>query len=274
MESKVITALITPLKNHAVDFDGLKENILYQIESGVDSLLVLGTTGEGATLSDQERRAVIETAVNLKQIPVMVNVGDISTEKTIQKAREAEQLGADVLLVIAPYYCRPSQTGLAAHFEAVARSTTLPILLYNHPKRTGVEISLETLIRLYQEENIIGIKDASGSIPYVASIRSALPDFELYAGDDLLSIPYQAIGAKGVISVLSNLLPLEMTELTVEKYFELIPLMEASQIETNPVPIKAMMNRAGMAAGEVRMPLAPLSPIHQGKIEELMGAYV
>lgn len=274
MESKVITALITPLKNHAVDFEGLKENILFQMESGVDALLVLGTTGEGATLSDEERRAVIEMAESLKEIPLIVNVGDISTEKTIQKAKEAEELGADTLLVIAPYYCRPSQEGLVRHFEAIARSTTLPILLYNHPKRTGVEISLETIICLYQEENIVGIKDASGSIPYVASIRHALPDFEVYAGDDLLSLPYQAIGAKGVISVLSNLFPSEMTQLTSESYQKLFPLMEASQIETNPVPIKAMMNYSGLAAGEVRAPLAPLSPENEEKIQALMVAHV
>lgn len=274
MESKVITAVITPLKNGRVDHEGLRQNLLFQMESGVDGLLVLGSTGEGATLSDEERRGVIETAAEIKKIPLMVNVGDVSTEKTIQKALEAESLGADLLLVIAPYYCRPSEEGLARHFETVAKSTRLPILLYNHPKRAGIEISLKTVLRLSTIKNIIGIKDASGSIPYVASIKHALPKFELYAGDDLLFLPYQAVGAGGVISVLSNLLPNEMVHLNQENFPKLFPLMEASQIETNPVPIKAMMNLSGMAAGEVRAPLAPLSQENKEKIEALMGAYV
>ena len=274
MELALITALITPMKNGEVDFEGFQENLDFQRGKGIKGLLVLGTTGEGATLTHRERLALIKMAASSKEGPLMVNVGDISTEKTIQKGQEAEDLGADSLLVIAPYYCRPSKEGLARHFEAVASSTSLPILLYNHPKRTGVEISLETVIRLSKKENIIGIKDASGSIPYVASIRKALPDFELYAGDDLLSLPYQAMGGKGVISVLSNLFPEEMSQLTKESYQRLIPFMEASQIETNPVPIKAMMNLSGRKAGEVRAPLAPLAHENQKKIEELMAAYV
>lgn len=268
--STIITALITPIKNGEIDLDGFRENLLFQMEGGVDSLLVLGTTGEGATLSGDERRKIIETAVEMKKIPLMVNVGDISTEKTIQKASEAEELGADVLLVIAPYYCRPSQEGLSRHFEAVAAKTNLPIILYNHPKRTGVEIGLETLQRLSKKKNIIGIKDASGSISYAASVRHALPNFQLFAGDDILSLPYQAIGATGVISVLSNLLPYVMTHVNEEQYRRLVPLMEGSAIETNPVPIKAMMNLSGLPAGEVRLPLVPLSSENEERIKKLL----
>ncbi|MCB1081830.1 MAG: 4-hydroxy-tetrahydrodipicolinate synthase [Chlamydiia bacterium] len=266
-----ITALVTPLKNGTVDVEGLQQNLSYQSESGVDGLLILGTTGEGATLSHAERLSVIRAAASEKTLPLIVNVGDISTEATIQKAVEAEKEGADALLIIAPYYARPSQEGLARHFEAIAKKTSLPILLYNHPKRTGVTIEIKTLIRLAAQKNIIGIKDASGSIPYAAAIRSSLPDFLLFAGDDLLSLPYQAIGAKGVISVLSNLFPQEMATLTEESYHRLIPFMELSQVETNPVPIKAMMNLAGLPAGEIRAPLAPLAIENEEKIKQVMG---
>lgn len=271
--SRIITALITPIKNGKIDLEGFRENLLFQIEGGVDSLLVLGTTGEGATLSDEERIEIIEAAVAIKKIPLMVNVGDISTQKTIQKALEAEKLGADSLLVIAPYYCRPTQEGLTCHFEAVAERTTLPIILYNHPKRTGVEIKLETLRRLSKKKNIIGIKDASGSISYAASIRHALPDFQLFAGDDILSLPYQAIGATGLISVLSNLLPHAMTQMDEELYRKMFPLMEGSSIETNPVPIKTMMNLSGLPAGEVRLPLVPLSSQNKERIKKLLTEF-
>lgn len=271
MAFEVITALITPFKEGKVDLDGFRHNLLFQMESGIQGLLVLGTTGEGATLSDLERKMVIEEAARLKQVPLMVNIGEISTEKTIQRGLEAEALGADILLVIAPPYCRPSQEGLYRHFAAVAAATQLPIVLYHHPKRTGVDIALETVLRLAERENIIGIKDASGSIPYVGSIRRALPGFQLYAGDDLLSLPYYAIGGKGVISVLSNLLPDAMCRLSEASYFKLFPLMEFSQIETNPVPIKAMMNRAGLPAGEVRLPLAPLALENAEKMDVVMG---
>ncbi|MCB1116383.1 MAG: 4-hydroxy-tetrahydrodipicolinate synthase [Chlamydiia bacterium] len=266
-----ITALVTPLKNGTVDLDGLKQNLIYQSEACVDGLLVLGTTGEGATLSHAERLSVIRAAASEKTLPLIVNVGDISTEATIQKAVEAEKEGADALLIIAPYYVRPSQDGLARHFEAIAKKTSLPILLYNHPKRTGVTIEIKTLVRLAAQKNIIGIKDASGSIPYAAAIRSALPDFLLFAGDDLLSLPYQAIGAKGVISVLSNLFPQDMATLTAGSYHRLISFMELSQVETNPVPIKAMMNLAGLPAGEIRAPLAPLAIENEEKIKQVMG---
>lgn len=272
--SGTITALVTPFKEGKLDEQGLRENIWFQIEEGIDALLILGTTGEGATLSAEEQKKVIQIAAQEKRVPVIVNVGDVSTARTIEKVKMAETFGADGLLIIAPYYNRPSQEGLAQHFETIANETSLPIILYNHPKRTGVDLSLELLERLSTKKNIIGIKDASGSIRYAAQIRNRLPNFHLFAGDDLISLPLLAIGASGLISVLSNLMPLKVCEMVKNQdqtlYKELFPFMDASQIETNPVPIKAMMELAKLPAGKPRLPLASLTFQHQQIIKELI----
>ena len=273
--SGTITALITPFKEGALDEEGLRKNIRFQIASGIDALLLLGTTGEGTALSSQERARVIEISAEEKQVPILVNVGEVSTDQTLERVRQAEALGADGLLVIAPYYVFPSQEGLALHFEKVAQATSLPILLYHHPKRTGVEFSMELLVRLANQKNIIGMKEASGSIPYAANLRHVLPDFLLFAGDDLLSLPLLSIGATGLISVLSNLLPNEMGKLVKDReaflYRELFPLMRGAFIETNPVPIKAMMELMDLPAGDPRLPLAKLSPDNHRAIQTLLS---
>lgn len=272
--SGTITALVTPFKEGRLDEQGLRENIWFQIEEGIDALLVLGTTGEGAVLSTEEQKKVIQIAIEEKKVPIIVNAGDLSTVRAIEKVREAEKMGADGLLIIAPYYNRPSQEGLALHFETLAKETSLPIILYNHPKRTGIEFSLELLIRLSKQKNIIGIKEASGSIHYAARIRHALPDFLLFAGDDLMSLPLLAIGGRGLISVLSNLMPHKVGEMVrsqnKELYENLFPFMEATQIETNPVPIKAMMELAKLSAGDPRLPLACLAPENHRFLKELL----
>ena len=272
--SGIITALVTPFKEGRLDEQGLRENIWFQIEEGIDSLLILGTTGEGATLTSEERKKIIQIAVEEKKVPLLVNAGDLSTARAIEKAKEAESLGADGLLMIAPYYNRPSQEGLALHFEAIAKETALPIILYNHPKRTGVELSLDVLKRLSKQKNIIGIKDASGSIPYAAAILDAIPEFLLFAGDDLMSLPLLSIGAKGLISILSNLMPHKMGEMIrncdQSLYRALFPFMEGAQIETNPVPIKAMMELAKLPAGDPRLPLAKLSKENQAYLKDLV----
>ena len=268
--SGTITALVTPFKEGRLDEQGLRENIWFQIEEGIDALLVLGTTGEGAVLSTEEQKKVIQIAIEEKKVPIIVNAGDLSTVRAIEKVREAEKMGADGLLIIAPYYNRPSQEGLALHFETLAKETSLPIILYNHPKRTGIEFSLELLIRLSKQKNIIGIKEASGSIHYAARIRHAL----LFAGDDLISLPLLAIGGRGLISVLSNLMPHKVGEMVrsqnKELYENLFPFMEATQIETNPVPIKAMMELAKLSAGDPRLPLACLAPENHRFLKELL----
>ncbi|MCB1106762.1 MAG: 4-hydroxy-tetrahydrodipicolinate synthase [Chlamydiia bacterium] len=273
---KVITALITPFKGERVDIEGLKDNISFQIEAEVDGLLFLGSTGEGNSLSSDEREEVMEVAVQegKGKIPILFSVGGLSTKEVIEKVKIAEDKGGDVLLITPPYYLLPSQEGMIAHFEAIAEKTSVPIILYNHPKRTGVHLEVETVKRLASLKNIVGIKDASGQLGYSVAIRDALPHFELYAGDDLFSLPLLAIGGSGVISVLSNLMPQEMKKMVLEKeptlYQKLYPFMKMSQIETNPVPIKAMMNFANLPAGECRLPLTPLTPSSQCQIEELL----
>ncbi len=267
----VITALVTPFNGGQLDEKGFRENVHFQLEGGVDALLALGTTGEGATLTTDERRRITEILVQESKVPTLIEVGDSSTARAITKIQEGEKEGVQGVLAIAPYYNRPSQEGLFRHFEALASASSLPIILYNQPKRTGVSFTVETLIRLAEIKNIIGIKDASGSISFAAEVMRALPDFLFFAGDDLMSLPLLAIGGAGVVSVLSNLMPKKMGEMvrTQDKalYHELSPLMILSQIETNPIPIKAMMEKAGFAAGECRLPLTSLSPENKQKVE-------
>ena len=274
----LITALITPFKEGKLDEQGLRENIRFQIKRGVDALLILGTTGEGGTLMVEEEIRVIEIAVEEKKVPIIVNAGDLSTMRAIEKVKRGQAMGADGFLIIAPYYNCPSQEGIALHFEKIARETSLPIIVYNHPKRTGVHLSLELLIRLSMQKNIIGIKEASGSVSYAATIRYHLPQFLLFAGDDLLSLPLLAIGAKGLISVLSNLTPWAMGEMVRKQdqqlYADLFPLMDVAQIETNPVPIKTMMALAHLPAGEPRLPLTLVTKEHRKQIETVCHASI
>ncbi len=269
-----ITALITPFKEGRLDEQGLRKNIWFQMEEGIDALLILGTTGEGATLTREEQKRVIQIAVEEKKVPLLVNAGDLSTARSIEKVQEAERMGVDGVLMIAPYYNRPSQEGLALHFEAIAKETTLPMILYNHPKRTGVEFSLDVLKRLSKQKNIIGIKDASASIPYAAAILDGIPDFLLFAGDDLMSLPLLSIGGNGLISVLSNLMPHKVSEMVRNQdqalYRALFPFMLGTQMEINPVPIKAMMELAKLPAGDPRLPLASLSKENHSYLKDLV----
>lgn len=274
--SGLTTALVTPFKEGSLDEQGFRENIWFQIEEGVDALLVLGSTGEGNTLQENERRRVMDITITEAKgkVPILISCSDASTERTCLKAYESEHAGADALLVMAPYYCRPTQEGIFRHFSAVAEASSLPIIMYNHPGRSGVSIEVETVRRLSEIETIVGLKDASGSISYGAAIINALPDFLFLAGDDLMALPYFSIGGKGLISVMSNLFPKKMKALVDEKslslFQELYPYIALSQIETNPSPIKAMMNRAGFPAGECRLPLVPLRRENQEKIEALL----
>ena len=272
---KTMTALITPFKDGDLDEEGFRKNIHFQVDEGIDALLALGSTGEGEALSERERSRVLQIAREETQskVPLWIQTGDSATDRTIKKTEEAEKLGADGALIITPYYCRPTQEGLLRHFEAVANSTSLPIILYHHPKRTGASFEIATLKRLAQIDNIIGLKDASGDVGFVAQVINAIPDFDVFSGDDLLTLPLMSIGAKGVISIMSNIMPRKMCELVQSGakslYHELFPLFLFSQCETNPIPIKAMMNQMGMPAGECRLPLTPLSKKYQEQIKEL-----
>ena len=277
--SGLITALITPFKEGQVDEKALSQLINFQLQHEVKALLVLGSTGEGNSLNEKEQACVIELAASMGagKTKLIVCCGGVSTEEVTQKAIRAEKRGADALLLTSPYYCRPTQEGLRLHFERVAKAVSLPIILYNHPKRCGVEIGIETLKKLSTCSQIIGIKDASNDLSYAAALIHELPSLHLFAGDDVAALPLLAIGAKGLFSVLSNLKPSRMKELASQRepslFRALYPLMVLTQLESNPISIKAMMNHHGLPAGELRLPLTPLSESNHTLLTEVMHQY-
>jgi 4-hydroxy-tetrahydrodipicolinate synthase len=269
-----IVALITPFKNGKLDVEGLKKNLSFQLENETDGFLPCGTTGETPCLEEEEWQEVVKTTIDFvnKRKPVIVGTGTNNTQKTIKYTVLAEKFGADACLVVVPYYNKPTQEGLYHHFKEIAKSVKIPIILYNIPSRTGINLLPKTLEKLVADcPNIVGIKEASGNLDQVSEIISRLgKDFCVLSGDDSLTLPILALGGKGVISVLANILPKE-THLLVKnfltgniqeaqkihlKYFK---LMKALFIETNPIPIKTAMNLMGLPAGELRLPLTPMS---------------
>lgn len=286
-----LTALVTPFdENNQLDEIGLRHLLRLQIESHVDGIVCLGTTGEAPTLSDDEQKQVITIARKEidKPIKLVVGTGCYSTAQTIKYTRQAEHFGADMALVVSPYYNKPTQEGLYRHFQAVAKESHIPIILYNHPGRTGVNIHLETLKRLMEIPNIIGIKDCSANINFISEIVETAwhtrPEFSIMSGDDSITLPLMALGGHGVISVVSNLVPKIVKKLTDamqdgniatarEMHFHLMPLFNASNIEINPIPIKALLKCASLPAGECRLPLCALSPKNAAHIEEMVRHY-
>ncbi|MCB1114500.1 MAG: 4-hydroxy-tetrahydrodipicolinate synthase [Chlamydiia bacterium] len=278
----VYTALITPFNEKGeIDEAGFIQNLEHQAEAGVSGVIVLGTTGESPTLSSEERKRLIEIAVStLKgKVKVWVGTGSASTPDAIQKTKDAKALGADGALVVTPFYNKPTQEGLFAHFKAIAETAKFPLMLYNIQGRTGVNLKTETLKRLLAFEEIVAVKESSGNIAQVMEvIHETPPNFSTLSGDDALTLPILALGGRGVVSVLSNLLPrdvVEMTHAALNKDFQraktlhyrLLPLMNIAFIESNPVPIKAMMELMGQKAGSVRLPLVPMTQDNQKKVE-------
>lgn len=282
------TALVTPFnRNLEVDYEGLQRNVDFQIEEGISGLVPLGTTGEAPTINDEEREKIIKVVVDEAngKVPVIVGVGTNSTEKTVKQAKQAEDLGADALLVVAPYYNKPTQEGLYLHFRTVSEAVEIPIIVYNIPGRTGVNIEVNTLLRLSKLDNIIGVKEASGNIQQVMEIIHKAPkDFIVLSGDDNLTLPFISLGAKGVISVVSNILPKRVTEMVKAAlegrfsvarniHYELLEIFKVAFIETNPIPIKAAMNILGMPAGPCRPPLCDLQPQNMDKLRSVIMEY-
>lgn len=277
-------AIVTPINaDGSVDFDGLGENIEYQIANGTDAIIICGTTGESATLNDEEHVEVIRYCIEktAKRIPVIAGTGSNDTRYAIELSKKAEKLGADALLVVTPYYNKTSQRGLVAHFTAIANSVNIPIILYNVPSRTGVNISLETYEALAKHRNICGIKEASGNISAIAKIIEKCGDeLDVYSGNDDQIVPIMALGGKGVISVLSNILPRETHEIAqhcldndivgaAKLQLHYLRLANALFMDVNPIPVKEAMNILGMKAGECRLPLYRME---QTKIDELRAA--
>jgi 4-hydroxy-tetrahydrodipicolinate synthase len=267
--------------------EALRENVRFQIENGVHGLVPLGTTGESPTIKEEERKLIIKTVVDEVngKIPVIVGTGTYSTEEAVRLSKEAQDLGADGLLVVAPYYNKPTQEGLYLHFKAISEAVDLPIIVYNIPGRTGVNVEVQTLVRLSQFNNIVAVKEASGNLAQVMDIIEALGDrITVLSGDDNLTLPIMALGGKGVISVISNLLPKPLVELVEsalkgdfkkakELHYQLLPLFKAAFIETNPIPIKTMMNLVGMKAGPCRLPLCNMQPHNLEKVKKILSRY-
>jgi len=267
-----MTAVVTPfLPDGGLDIPALSALVRWQIEEGINGLVPCGTTGEGATLDDEEKRqvfaAVVEAAAG--RVPVIAGVGSNCTRTTLASAAIAAETGADALLVVTPYYNKPNRSGMIAHYEAVAGATDLPVVVYNVPGRTGQNLGAELILRLARIPGIIAVKEASGNLDQMAAIIEGRPEgFALLSGDDALTLPAVALGAEGVISVVSNEAPAEMAQLVKAAaggdlagarrlHYRLLPLMRANFVETNPVPVKAAMALLGRCGATLRPPLGP-----------------
>ncbi|THV15809.1 4-hydroxy-tetrahydrodipicolinate synthase [Rhizobium rhizophilum] len=284
----VFTALITPFKDGGVDYAAYDALVERQIEAGIAGLVPVGTTGEAATLSDDEADALIARTVRLVagQALVMAGAGANDTSKTIDKVKRAEQAGADAVLIVTPYYNKPTQAGLLAHYGAAAQATSLPVMLYSVPGRCGVEISPETCAALIERhDNIIAIKEAGGSAARVTQLRSACGDrLIIHSGDDGLTLPFLSLGAVGVTSVVANVAPREMVQL-VEAWrrgdtaralalHELISeLTDSMFIESNPGPVKAALALSNLAGPEMRLPMVPVSQANRERIAGILGRF-
>ena len=280
------TAIVTPFKDNKIDTEALKALVEAQIAGGVDGIVPVGTTGESPTLSHSEHMEVIRLAIEYAagRCQVIAGTGSNSTDEAIAMTKEAEAMGADGTLQVCPYYNKPSQEGVYRHFKAVADNTSLPILLYSIPGRSGIEISVDTVARLAADcPNIVAIKEAGGSVERVNQLVQALPaDFAVLSGDDGLTVPFISCGAVGVVSVTSNVAPAEMKQLVdtalsgdglkaLELQKKYYPLMKGlMSLDGNPVPIKAAMALRGDMSWEIRLPLVALAEEKHGKLADLL----
>ena len=280
------TALVTPFaSDQSIDESTLAHLVELQIEGGVDFLIPCGTTGESVTLSEEEQSRVVNITVKTSngRVPVVAGAGGYNTREIINRVGHLATLGVDGILSVTPYYNRPTQNGLFEHYKAIAESTSLPILLYNVPSRTGCNLEPGTVARLSQIENIVGVKEASGNISQISEIKTLVDEsFLILAGDDSVVLPVVAIGGHGVISVASNLLPAEVSRLAhfclegnlVEArslYRSLLPIFKAMFIETSPIPVKAAMAMSGLIEEVYRLPLVPLSDASRAQLKQVLA---
>jgi 4-hydroxy-tetrahydrodipicolinate synthase len=283
-----ITAIITPFDRRLrVDYAGLKENVDFQIKNGVSGITPLGTTGESPTINDDERTKIIKTVIDQAngRVKVIPGTGSYCTEDAIRYTKEAEDLGADAVLIVTPYYNKPSQEGLYQHFRAISEATDIPIIAYNIAGRTGVNIETSTLLRISSLNNVIGVKEASGSISQISDVIEQLPgSFSVLSGDDNITLPLMALGGTGVISVVSNLLPKRVSEMVghalkgnmkmaTKMHYELMPIFKGAFIDSNPVPIKTAMALSGMPSGGFRLPLCAMSEQKEEKLKVILSRY-
>jgi 4-hydroxy-tetrahydrodipicolinate synthase len=282
-----IVAIVTPFKKGKVDEASLRKLIEFQIKNGTDGIVPCGTTGESSTLSHEEHDKVVEIVIDAvnKRVPVIAGTGSNSTAEAIRLTRHAYKAGADGALMVAPYYNRPTQEGLYQHYKAVAEAVPIPIIIYNIPGRTGVNINPDTLARLAKIKNIVGVKEASGSIKQMSDVIGLCgPNFDVLSGDDLFTLPLMAMGGRGVISVISNVAPADMAGLVdafaagdLKKaqalHFKMSGLIDALFLETNPTPVKAALSLMKKISYEVRLPLYKLSDANYEKLKKVMIGY-
>ena len=279
-----IVAIITPFRNGKVDEQALRDLIDWQIANGTDGIVPCGTSGESATLSYDEHNRVIEMTVEAVKgrVPVIAGTGSNSTEEAIALTRHAKAVGADGALLISPYYNKPTQEGLFLHHRAIAEAVDLPQVLYNIPGRTAVNVTPQTVARLSKIKNIVGIKEGSGSVQQVSDIVHLCSDrFTVLAGDDALTLPMLAVGAKGVITVTANVAPADMAGMidawvagdpikARQLHYKLYPLFQALFLETNPIPVKQAVALMGKATPELRLPLCAMSQENLDKLTQVM----
>ena len=278
------TAIVTPFTDTGVNFEEFRKLIEFQIENEVDAIIVCGTTGEASTMTEEEKKETIKFAINAVngRTKVIVGTGSNNTKSAIEMSKFAEEAGADGILVVTPYYNKTTQRGLIAHYTEIANAVSLPIIMYSVPGRTGVNILPETCKELSKIENIVAIKEASGNLSQVAKIASLCrDDLAIYSGNDDQIIPVLSLGGKGVISVLSNIMPKYTHDMT-QKYFDgnvkeatkmqldVIDLTDALFVEVNPIPVKHSLNLMGYDFGTPRLPLVELSNKNQELMEEVM----
>lgn len=281
------TAIVTPFKNGRLDASALERLVKMQIKAGVDGIVPVGTTGESPTVDYEEHLKIIDLAVRFSagKVKVLAGTGANSTGEAVYLTQEAEKIGADGSLQVAPYYNKPTQEGLFQHFRQIAHTTRLPIVLYSIPGRCGVEIGVETVRRLTREcRNVIGMKEAGGSCDRVSQLRAVLgPKFRILSGDDSLTLPFMAVGADGVISVASNVVPRDVAQMVAafrrgearkasQLHARLYPLFKALFLETNPVPVKAALAMMKVMDEEYRLPLVPMSAANRVKLRATMRA--
>ncbi|MDP4154419.1 MAG: 4-hydroxy-tetrahydrodipicolinate synthase [Bacillota bacterium] len=282
---QVLTAMVTPFdQNGEVDFEATRILVNYLLANGTDGLVVSGTTGESPTLTTDEKVALFKFVVEVVagRVPVIAGTGSNNTRASISLTKLAEEAGVDGIMLVVPYYNKPNQEGLYQHFKAIAESTKLPILLYNIPGRSSVNMAAETVVRLSEIDNIAAVKEASGNLDAMAEIISKTPsDFALYSGDDGLALPVLAIGGNGVISVASHVIGNELQDMinsfnsgdhqkAASEHRRLLPIMRALFAAPNPAPVKAALNMNGIHVGGLRLPLVPLTAEEQRTLQDVL----
>lgn len=280
-------AIVTPFKDGKIDFKKLEELLEWHISEGTDAIIICGTTGESATMSDEEQKEAIRFTVEKvnKRIDVIAGTGSNNTAHSIELSKYAEEVGADGVLIVTPYYNKTTQKGLIAHYTAIADSINIPIIIYNVPGRTGLNILPKTICELSKHPNIRGVKEASGDIAQVAEVARLVPeDFYIYSGNDDMIVPLLSLGGHGVISVVANILPKDTHNMV--QYFldgdlksskdlqlKMKPLIDALFVEVNPIPVREAMNILGMEIGACRLPLVSMEETNRDKLIEEMSLY-